>query len=371
MTDFHSDNSIKITKDGYRHKGWRVITSKGPIIKNKHVDEFRGKLNNVMTVPEMLYDNNYVEFTHDATGIKLSFNSMDALLDWSNHQLPPVQVSESEAWKKARELEIQMQNAVQLEFDWTYTTPYTGSLIIPASLGNIGHHDHVPERSTGPSTSADSSNNAHNEDPDFPSAAWVETEVPLDKSLLMERDPIMFFDEVVLYESDLDDNGVSQLSIKLRVMPRCWLILLRFWMRVDNLMVRLRETRIFCRSDQPDSEHIVHRETRHYECMYEDLIRAFSSCSASASKPPSTLSTPSSTATPVPTSPSTSHCPAAQCAGPHPHPHSLQEAFANGDSASLFLNAASPQGLKFFKLEKLELLPLVRALEERKKTAKQ
>jgi hypothetical protein len=33
--------------------------------------------------------------------------------------------------------------------------------------------------------------------------------------------------QVVLYESDLDDNGVSQLSVKLRVMPRAWLVLLR------------------------------------------------------------------------------------------------------------------------------------------------
>jgi type 2A phosphatase activator TIP41 len=29
----------------------------------------------------------------------------------------------------------------------------------------------------------------------------------IDRSLLMERDPILFFDEVILYESDLDDNG--------------------------------------------------------------------------------------------------------------------------------------------------------------------
>lgn len=53
--------------------------------------------------------------------------------------------------------------------------------------------------------------------------------------------------QVPLFESDLDDNGVSQVSVKLRVMPRAWLLLLRFWLRVDGCMVRLRETRIFCR----------------------------------------------------------------------------------------------------------------------------
>ena len=30
-------------------------------------------------------------------------------------------------------------------------------------------------------------------------------------------------------------------------MPKAWLLLLRFWLRVDGSMVRLRETRLFCR----------------------------------------------------------------------------------------------------------------------------
>jgi hypothetical protein len=53
--------------------------------------------------------------------------------------------------------------------------------------------------------------------------------------------------QLILYESDLDDNGISQCSVKLRVMPRAWLVLLRFFLRVDGSLVRLRETRVFCR----------------------------------------------------------------------------------------------------------------------------
>lgn len=29
-------------------------------------------------------------------------------------------------------------------------------------------------------------------------------------------------------------------------MPTCWFALLRFWLRVDNVIMRLRETRVFC-----------------------------------------------------------------------------------------------------------------------------
>ncbi len=45
-------------------------------------------------------------------------------------------------------------------------------------------------------------------------AEWVPTSEQMDRSLLMARDPILFFDEVPLYESELDDNGASQLAVK-------------------------------------------------------------------------------------------------------------------------------------------------------------
>ena len=43
---------------------------------------------------------------------------------------------------------------------------------------------------------------------------WVPATEQLDKSLLMARDPILFYDEIPLYESELDDNGASQLLVK-------------------------------------------------------------------------------------------------------------------------------------------------------------
>jgi hypothetical protein len=38
---------------------------------------------------------------------------------------------------------------------------------------------------------------------------------------------------------------------QVRVMPRCWFVLLRLWLKVDGSMARLRETRLFCRFDTP------------------------------------------------------------------------------------------------------------------------
>ena len=33
---------------------------------------------------------------------------------------------------------------------------------------------------------------------------------------------------------------------QVRVMPNCWYLLVRFFLRVDRMFVRLREARLFC-----------------------------------------------------------------------------------------------------------------------------
>jgi type 2A phosphatase activator TIP41 len=68
---------------------------------------------------------------------------------------------------------------------------------------------------------------------------------PIPLELLKRPDPILHFEEVVLYESELDDNGISVYSIKLRVMPERMLLLARNFMRLDNVLFRIRDTRVY------------------------------------------------------------------------------------------------------------------------------
>ena len=57
--------------------------------------------------------------------------------------------------------------------------------------------------------------------------------------------------------------------LQVRVMPRCWLVLLRFWLRVDRVLVRLRETRYFC--DTAAAPATVLREVKHSEGTFAEL----------------------------------------------------------------------------------------------------
>jgi len=93
-------------------------------------------------------------------------------------------------------------------FDWSYSTDYKGT-ISPTST------------------------------PMEPSTV----QIPLE--LLKQPDPIRFFDDVVLYEDELADNGITMLSCKIRVMPDRLLLLCRFFMRLDDVVFRIRDTRVF------------------------------------------------------------------------------------------------------------------------------
>merc|ERR1719493_525007 len=57
--------------------------------------------------------------------------------------------------------------------------------------------------------------------------------------------PILWSCHCILYEDELSDNGMSQLLVRCRVMPKCFLVLLRYWLRVDNVIIRVRDTRLY------------------------------------------------------------------------------------------------------------------------------
>ena len=77
-------------------------------------------------------------------------------------------------------------------------------------------------------------------------AAWREHTGPgLDMALLKRREEILFSAEVPLYEDHLHDHGISSLTARIRVMPSCFLVLLRHTLRIDGVLIMQRESRVF------------------------------------------------------------------------------------------------------------------------------
>lgn len=114
-----------------------------------------------------------------------------------------------------------MTNAIgstTFHYDWTYSSPYCGKLMSSlSSSSDLGTHPIV----------------------------WTEsTKSGMPMHLLTDtRVPILLFDQIVFVEDDLHDNGQIQFSAKIRIMPTCAYILTQLFIRVDHVLIRVRESR--------------------------------------------------------------------------------------------------------------------------------
>ena len=258
--------------------GWDVESASTPIANRARIEQVETNVD-APTTPEMLFDS-ALELRHES-GVGLRFEAEDALREWVKLGLPAIEVAAAKTWRRShverfgdasiaatrsarggegasttatgadgdalpRGPSMTSWNTTErsAEYDWTFTTPYGGTV----------------------TTTSD-----WNRQP----PTWELTDRRIDRAMLTERDPILMYDELTLYESELDDNGVAHLGLKVRVMPKCWFVLLRFWLRVDGVLIRLFETRFFCDFTEVDRTGavVVVRETQRREETW-DALRA-------------------------------------------------------------------------------------------------
>lgn len=196
-----ASNPARATKT-HAQRNFRISTTKLPISKAGPIDAMTQRLG--IPVPEMIFGDNLVRLAHAPSGWAISFNAFDALDAVGKTAENMLQVAYAEEWASSRENVRDVVNP----HDWSYSSSYDGTL-------------------------------------EGESRKFTPTDKGIPLELLKRRDPILFFDEVVLYESELDDNGVSIYSVKVRVHEKRMLLLARLFVRVDNVIVRVRDTRVY------------------------------------------------------------------------------------------------------------------------------
>ena len=67
----------------------------------------------------------------------------------------------------------------------------------------------------------------------------------------------MHYGEVILFEDELGDKGYSKVNVRFRVMADCFFVLHRSYTRVDHVLVRILDTRIFCRLLEQPADHPI------------------------------------------------------------------------------------------------------------------
>ncbi|KAM7459255.1 hypothetical protein LguiA_036763 [Lonicera macranthoides] len=246
-------------RNGLRIHGWEIESSNRSILNSLQLQQWEQKLK-TSHMPEMVFGDSTLVLKHINSGTKIHFNAFDALVGWKQEALPPVEVPAAAKWK-FRSKPFQQ---VILDYDYTFTTPYSGSETVETN----------PEHEKG-ATSEEGSCNLD----------WEDCEEQIDVVALASKESILFYDEVILYEDELADNGVSLLTVKVRVMPSCWFLLLRFWLRVDGVLMRLRDTRMHCVFGK-NMKPIIIRETCWREATFQSLSsKGYPSDSAAYSDP--------------------------------------------------------------------------------------
>ncbi|XP_051146733.1 TIP41-like protein [Andrographis paniculata] len=228
---------------GFRIRGWEIESRKGHILNSSSLRLWEEKLQ-TSHFPEMVFGESFLVLKHVNSGVKIHFNAFDALSGWKQDALPPVEVPAAAKWK----FRCNPTDQVILDYDYTFTTPYCGSVDIEKSS--------EPGRGSPEESACD--------------PQWEDCQEKIDLAALSSKEQILFYDEIILYEDELSDNGVSLLTVKVRVMPTGWFLLLRFWLRVDGVLMRLRDTRMHC-TFKENSEPIILRECCWREVAFKTL----------------------------------------------------------------------------------------------------
>ena len=173
------------------------------------------------------------ESKHDATKVSLSnqrkefrgvtiLRTLDAKV-WSTKSKQLTDDTASDSGGTAA-------HSSEFYYDWTFSSPYAGTILTTSNSN---------------SSSKNLINNRQEWQP------LPKSQIPF--HLLQDTSqPILLYDDIHLFEDDLHDNGESSLNIKIRVMPKCWYVLQRLFVRVDFVCVKCREVRYFCLLDGND-----------------------------------------------------------------------------------------------------------------------
>uniref|UniRef100_A0A158R610 TIP41-like protein n=1 Tax=Syphacia muris TaxID=451379 RepID=A0A158R610_9BILA len=218
----------------------KIITTSDHILESQCSHDFNNSDNgtcqvckyntglNLPQLPDMIYPNNClsVSFVNNENYC-LNFNPFDALKMVDANNLPGIKVAPSSTWQKSKEA-LGLLKEPAKPFDWTFTSEYEGT-----SKG----------------------------------FKIEPTDERIDMEKLKSREPIHFYSQIVLYEDELADHGCSQMTVRVRVMPNFFFLLARFYLRVDEVIVRICDTRVFGER----GSHYILREWTERESMYTNL----------------------------------------------------------------------------------------------------
>ncbi|CAI5501239.1 unnamed protein product [Closterium sp. Naga37s-1] len=108
--------------------GWRIECRHEPILTAEETEAWQAALS-TQWLPEMVFGKSCLRAEHLTTGVGVQMGALEALRGWKEAKLPPVKVPAAAAWGKRS----RPSTDIILDYDYTFTTPYCGSIITSSS----------------------------------------------------------------------------------------------------------------------------------------------------------------------------------------------------------------------------------------------
>ncbi|WFD23592.1 Tap42 interacting protein [Malassezia equina] len=237
---------------------WTVRVTHGSIANASDMDALSDKLD--IPLPEMPFLHNALALEHAPSGFTYCFDATRALqcvdgvrteqqrtpmkCELPTHARPHrslsrsgIQVAYAKEWGQSRRAALAAHGGPSTpltstkQYDWTYSSTWPG---MAGAAASVDLHDRwLPVSSTPWNDAFQLGMDPAND------------RIPVERLGAAHGEQILFYDDIVLYEDELGDNGSSMLTVKVRVMPTSLLVLQRFFLRVDQVVFRLFDTRLF------------------------------------------------------------------------------------------------------------------------------
>ena len=219
-----NNNEIILSK--FNHKGWdfyshseNMMNSKDLDILIKNKDENKLHINHL---PEIFYGFNRLFLINKSKNFCYEFNPLQ-MLSLANYSLRKKLLKEKEIYYIPNQAKSQYSKTddSKNEEDWSFSSPYMGHI---TSINISPMSKYYPEIKETKVFKKEKTN-----------IKYPETKV----------ENVLNYNQIHFFEDELGDIGFSEGKIGFGVMNECFLGLMRCYLRVDNMVVRNIDTKIY------------------------------------------------------------------------------------------------------------------------------
>ena len=219
-------NNKEIELSKFNYKGWDFYSHTENMLNSKDLDILiKNKEENglyISHLPEIFCGFNRLFLINESQNFCYEFNPLQ-MLSLTNNNVRQKLLKEKEIYYIPTQAKSQYSKTddTKNEMDWSFSSPYMGHI---TSINNCIMNKYYPKINETKKFRTEKSN-------------MIFPEIKVEN--------VLNYNQVQFFEDELGDIGLSEGKIGFGVMDQCFLGLMRCYLRVDNMLVRNIDTKIY------------------------------------------------------------------------------------------------------------------------------